>query len=278
MAGNAGRGERGVTGTDGADRFAANTGGYARFRPAYPASLLDRLRDVVLAVSGAAALPVADIGSGTGIFTRQLADVLPGIAVICVEPSGPMREEALRAGRSRPGIRYVDGTAERLPFADASLRAVTAATAAHWFDLPVFLGEAARVLAPSGVLAIAEYVRDVERSPAAAALEAFLARHGGPKAYVRPDYSTVLAAAPGFADAGSFGEDVTVDLAAEEFVGLALSSSHARAVEERLGQDETRRRLAALAESLRENGGTIPYRYRFRICAARRSDRDLSAG
>lgn len=140
------------------DWFAANAGGYARFRPTYPAAL----RDIVLAVPGAAALLVADVGSGTGIFMRQLADVTPGIPVLGVEPLQPMREEALRADHGHPGIRHVDGTAERLPFADVGLRAVTAATAAHWFDLPAFLAEVRRALAPSGVLAIADYLRDVD--------------------------------------------------------------------------------------------------------------------
>ena len=92
----------------------------------------------------AAARPVADIGSGTGIFTRQLAGILPpAVEIIGVEPSRPMRDQALR---SSPGdrIRYIDGAAEKLPFAGGTIGAVTAATAAHWFDFPAFLSEAKR--------------------------------------------------------------------------------------------------------------------------------------
>mgnify|MGYP001333922305 CR=1 FL=1 len=258
--------------TGGTDRFATNTDGYARFRPSYPSSILHALRDLIASVACPPDAPVVDVGSGTGIFTRQLAAVLPvRTAVIGVEPSAAMRAQALKEAGVHPGIRYVEGTAEALPLPDGAARAVTAATAAHWFDLPAFFAEAARALAPSGVLAIAEYIRDVDNSPAAEALEAFLAAHGGPKAYVRPDYPAALAATEGFSDVRSFGEDVTFRLSAEAFVGLGLSSSHARAVEARLGKDETRRRLTDLAATVQGNDGTIPYSYKFRLYSARRT-------
>ncbi len=263
-----------MSGSGRPDRFAVNTDGYARFRPGYPASLLARLREAILAMPDAAALPVADIGSGTGIFTRQLAGILPpAVEIVGVEPSRPMRDEALRT-LSGDRIRYIDGAAEKLPFADGTIGAVTAATAAHWFDFPAFLGEAKRVLATGGVLAIADYIRDVERSPAAAALETFLGSHGGEKAYVRPDYAAELADAPGLSNVSIFGENVVLDLTPEDFIGLGLSSSHARAVEARLGRKGTRRRLAELAASLKTSRGAVPYGYQFRMFIARKIDPD----
>ncbi|MGV6874040.1 hypothetical protein ACUSIJ_15310 [Pseudochelatococcus sp. B33] len=52
------------------------------------------------------------------------------IVITGVEPSADMRAQALRDG-TLPFLSFVDDTAERLPCADHSARAVTAATAAH---------------------------------------------------------------------------------------------------------------------------------------------------
>ena len=47
--------------------------------------------------------------------------------------------------------------AETLPVPSSSADLVTVSTAAHWFDLPRFLREVDRVLAPGGVLAMYGY-------------------------------------------------------------------------------------------------------------------------
>ncbi|MCX8996980.1 class I SAM-dependent methyltransferase [Rhizobiaceae bacterium BDR2-2] len=250
-------------------RFDANAGGYARFRPDYPPSILDPLSRAIAAVPGAITLPVIDVGSGTGIFTRQLAASLPeSVPVVGVEPSAAMRSEAGSAPDTDARISYVDGVAEKLPAGDASVRAVVAATAAHWFDRPAFYREAHRVLVPSGVLAIVEYVRDVANSPAAAAIEAFLRHHGGPKAYVRPDYPDELRNLAGFSGSRAVYKDVVLPLTMDGFTGLALSSSHARPVVETLGQAATEAALRDLAAPLMGQDGTIPYGYRFQLFLA----------
>uniref|UniRef100_A0A8C7L0N1 Zgc:162396 n=1 Tax=Oncorhynchus kisutch TaxID=8019 RepID=A0A8C7L0N1_ONCKI len=51
-------------------------------------------------------------------------------------------------------ITYRKGTAEELPFPDASGDLLTAASAAHWFDQQRFLLEAGRVLKPCGCMAL----------------------------------------------------------------------------------------------------------------------------
>lgn len=49
------------------------------------------------------------------------------------------------------------GPAEELPFPDGSVDLLTAASAAHWFDIERFLKEAARVLKPHGCIALLGY-------------------------------------------------------------------------------------------------------------------------
>lgn len=253
------------------ERFQGVAGRYARFRPRYPASLLHALRDAIGGEASASSGIVVDVGCGTGIFTRQLASVLPReLQLVGVEPASEMRAQAQDGSQGIPNLRFVEGTAERLPFDGETARAVVAATAAHWFDRPLFYIEARRLLVHGGVLSIVQYLRDVEGSPAAAALTAFMARHGGPKAYVRPDYPAELSATPGFGAVTSFSEPGTLRLTAEEFVGLALSSSHARAVVEALGEQETEAALHRLAGELAAADGTIPYGYIFQSFTVRR--------
>jgi len=86
-------------------RFSDRASYYAKFRPTYPEELLAYLR-------GFFPLPavVADIGSGTGILTRQLLD--HGYIVYAVEPNEPMRAEAERALKTYSGFHSVIGRAE----------------------------------------------------------------------------------------------------------------------------------------------------------------------
>lgn len=242
---------------------------YARFRPVYPPSLLRRMQ-VLLAQAKFASPLWIDVGCGTGIFTRQVADMLPvGFRLIGLEPSADMRGKAQRA-TPEAAVEYRDGTAEALPVQDGTVSVVSAATAAHWFDRPRFYTEAARVLSSGGLLLIVQYVRDLETSPIAAALEAYLRETGGPKAYDRPDYAVELAEAPGFEPADAWSSVETLPLSQNAFIGLALSSSHAAASVERKGLEEVRRDLGRIAEANSAPDGTVLFGYRFDLVAARK--------
>ena len=92
---------------------------------------------------------MVDVGSGTGIFTRQLRALLPAVTpIVGIEPAPDMRLTAEAMSSGIHGISYVDGLAQRLPIPSGQARAVVAATAAHWFDRPLFYEEARRVLPP----------------------------------------------------------------------------------------------------------------------------------
>jgi len=253
------------------DRFQGSADRYAASRPGYPERLLKALSEAILQEPPQAGGVVADVGSGTGIFTRQLRAMLPAATpVVGIEPASDMRLKAAAMSALTHGIAYTDGLAQQLPLAAGSARAVVAATAAHWFDRPTFYAEAHRVLMPSGILAIAEYVRDDAGSPAAAAVVDFLARHGGPRAYVRPNYPAELEHAAGFANFRHLTVPVTLQLTAEAFTGLALSSSHARAAIEALGEATAVTMLKQMVAPCVSGDGRIPYGYIFHLLTVRR--------
>jgi ubiquinone/menaquinone biosynthesis C-methylase UbiE len=248
------------------ERFQGHADRYATFRPEYPEALVKTLSQAIVAEPPPSGGMVLDIGSGTGIFTRQLRALLPpDTPIIGIEPASDMRRKAEDMSAHAAGITYLDGLAQQLPFEAANARAVVAATAAHWFERPPFYHEAHRILLPSGILAIIEYVRDDQGSPAAAAVVDFLAQHGGPRAYVRPDYAAELQQAVGFRDFRHVIERVTLQLPPGPFIGLALSSSHARAAIHSLGEREAGKMLLQRVEPLVSSDGCIPYGYIFNL-------------
>jgi ubiquinone/menaquinone biosynthesis C-methylase UbiE len=114
---------------------------YDATRPTYPP-------EAARWMLGEAPLRVADIGAGTGIFSRVLADL--GHEVVAVESDDEMRS---KLAETSPGITVLAGSAEQIPLPDASLDAVTAAQAFHWFDREAAAEEIARVLRPGGLVA-----------------------------------------------------------------------------------------------------------------------------
>ena len=119
---------------------------YERVRPSYPLRSLGVLAD---ALDLGAGKSVADLGAGTGKFTRLLA--LTGARVIAVEPVAAMRE---RLAEVLPQITVTAGLAEATGLPECSVDAVVVAQAWHWFDAPAALAEAGRVLRPGGALAL----------------------------------------------------------------------------------------------------------------------------
>ncbi len=90
-----------------------------------------------------------DVGGGTG----RAARAVPGVDWTVVDASADMLAQA--AERDIPGIR---GDAIRLPVADGSVDAVTIVDALHHIGRPrEAIAEAARVLAPGGVLVIRDF-------------------------------------------------------------------------------------------------------------------------
>lgn len=122
--------------------FGASATAYAEHRPDYAQAA------VRWALEPAPGMRVLDLGAGTGKLTATL--LAAGADVFAVEPDAAMLAE-LRRGM--PQVRAELGCAEAIPLPDASVDAVVAGNAMHWFDMDVAGPEIARVLAPGGILA-----------------------------------------------------------------------------------------------------------------------------
>jgi SAM-dependent methyltransferase len=125
-----------------ASSFGSQAAAYAKYRPDYPPDLLEWALAPVRSVPG---LRVLDVGAGTGKLTGGLLAL--GVDVVAVEPDPAMLAELT----SRfPDVATLLGTAEDIPLPDASVNAVFAGQALHWFDLDRALPEFRRVLRPGG--------------------------------------------------------------------------------------------------------------------------------
>ena len=106
-------------------------------------------------LAGAVRHPVrrwVDVGSGTGIWTAQLADWF-GCEVVGAEPSVGMRTRAT-ATRQAAGVRYVAARAESLPLAAGSCDAAWLSTVVHHVDLAAAAAAGVRVTAPGAPVCI----------------------------------------------------------------------------------------------------------------------------
>lgn len=118
---------------------------YAKARPKYAPGLFGYLQNTLRIPVGSV---FADVGSGTGIFTRQLLQ--SGYRVFAVEPNGDMRKKAEDALLGEENFRSVNGSAADTHLSQHSVEHVTAAQAFHWFDADAFRQECRRILKPGG--------------------------------------------------------------------------------------------------------------------------------
>ncbi|GAB3978729.1 class I SAM-dependent methyltransferase [Plantactinospora veratri] len=125
-----------------ASSFGAAATAYAEHRPDYARAAIR------WALQSAPGARVLDLGAGTGKLTATLVEL--GADVTAVEPDPAMLTE-LRG--VLPDVPALPGSAEAIPLPDASVDAVLAGNAMHWFDMAVAGPEIARVLAPGGILA-----------------------------------------------------------------------------------------------------------------------------
>ena len=119
---------------------------YARTRPAYPDALFTELASI------APGRRLAwDCATGNGQAALGLAAHFDRVVATDISA------EQIAHAAAHPRVEYIVAGAERSPLAGRSADIITAASAAHWFDLDAFFSEVRRVLRPGGVLAVWTY-------------------------------------------------------------------------------------------------------------------------
>lgn len=136
------------------DHFSSHAAAYAAYRPTYPPALAAWLASLVTEKRIA-----LDVGCGSGQFSALLAEHF--LRVIAQDPS----EQQIASAVPHSNVYYRVATAETSRISTDAVNLLTAAQAAHWFDLPAFFTEARRVMRPDAVIALISYAGMEHNSP-----------------------------------------------------------------------------------------------------------------
>ncbi len=229
-------------------RFSDRAADYVRYRPDYPAAALD-------AMLAGLATPVlaADVGAGTGISARALAE--RGARVLAVEPNAAMRA----AATPHPGVEWRDGTAEATGLPGGAVALVLCAQAFHWFRPRESLAEFARILLPGGRLALMWNNRDRDDPLTRGYVEAIHAVSGEHPAESREFDPAVVGAEGLFTPPRALRFPHAQPLDAAGLLGRATSASYVPRQGPALA--ELQARLAALHAAHADASGLVRMRY-----------------
>lgn len=245
---------------DSTSRFSGRVENYAKFRPGYPDKVLDFLQRECQVTPQSI---IADIGSGTGIFTKILLE--RGCAVYAVEPNESMRREAERQLKLVPGFHSVHGTAEQTTLEDQGVDLVVCAQAFHWFHNAQTKEEFKRILRPQGCVALIWNNRCIDADDFSIAYELLLKQQSG-------DYEQVSHLNLTDADFANFYRDGKYKLVKfpnyqvfgfEQLAGRAFSSSYVPSPDTDAGH-EFSRQLKILFDQY-QTKGTVKFSYETEI-------------
>lgn len=243
--------------TDPTKRFSSRVDNYVKYRPSYPAAVLDLLeRECGLSPDWA----IADIGSGPGNLTRLFLD--NGNKMYGVEPNREMREAGERLLAGYPAFTSVAGAAEATTLTDASVDLVVAGQAFHWFDQGRARQEFARILGPPQWVALVWNERRIDSTPFLVAYEKLLLAYGTDYAQIGRHDAADTPALERFFGPGGYARMTFENRQVFDYEGLRgrlLSSSYAPEAGQP-GHDAMLQELRALFDRYQE-GGTVAVEY-----------------
>ncbi|HWL09747.1 MAG TPA: class I SAM-dependent methyltransferase [Planctomicrobium sp.] len=206
------------------ERFSQRVSDYVRSRPGYPAEVLTITAEELQLPHDCT---VADIGSGTGIFSRLLLEA--GYRVWGVEPNGAMRQAAEEQFRDNPKYVSLPGSSEQTGLPDGSVQLVTAAQAFHWFDLHRTRREFVRILQSPGNVLLVWNDRKRDGSDFLRGYDQFLTTHGIDYVELMQQSEEKVAALTNFFDPGTYRRRTlssSQQFDFTQFVDRVLSSSY----------------------------------------------------
>ena len=240
-------------------RFSDRAADYVRYRPAYPAAAFDA---ILGGLPDPSRLVAADVGAGTGISARLLAD--RGLRVMAIEPNPAMRA----AAEPHPRVSWHDGSAEATGLAAVSVDLVLSAQAFHWFRQREAVREFHRILRPGGRLALMWNNRDGRDPLTRGYIEAIRAVNGEDPIERRKFDPGVIHRDDWFAPATLATFENQQLLTREGLIGRATSASYVPREGRRF--EALSEKLAALFERHRDPAGHVTMKYVTKVYRAKR--------
>ncbi len=241
-------------------RFTSRVTNYVKYRPSYPAVIIDLLVTECGLTSDSI---VADVGSGTGLLAELFLKA--GNRVLGIEPNREMREAGEQLLRGYDRFISIAATAEATMLPDHSVDFIAAGQAFHWFDRERVGVEFARILKPRGWLVLIWNERRIDSTPFLRAYEQLLRTYSTEYAQVdhkQVDLDIIQAAFPtAVFKTRSFNNQQRFDF--EGVKGRLLSSSYAPE-DGHPNHAPMLAELAAIFEAYQQNG-EIVFEYDTRV-------------
>lgn len=131
---------------DNVERFSGRAAAYVKYRERYdPKIVLPVLREWC---GLAPEWLIADVGAGTGMLSDVFLE--NGNRVLAIEPNDEMRAACAQLHSDNAMLQVIDGSAEAMGLPDASVDAIAAGRAFHWFAIEPAMSEFRRVLKQGG--------------------------------------------------------------------------------------------------------------------------------
>jgi ubiquinone/menaquinone biosynthesis C-methylase UbiE len=134
---------------------------YSDYRPGYSQSVLKALTSLLN--KDITKCEFADVGAGTGIWTRMLNSVNPS-SITAVEPNDDMRDTGIRDSKDLK-INWIKGTGEETNLPDNSVDMVSMASSFHWVNFEKGCKEFHRILKDKGRFVALWNPRIIEANP-----------------------------------------------------------------------------------------------------------------
>jgi SAM-dependent methyltransferase len=206
-------------------KFTGRASIYAKYRPTYPDAFIEYLYTKIGFQKSSI---IADVGSGTGIFSKLL--LTKGSFVFGIEPNEDMRKVAVQELVGYKNFASVPQSAESTGLNDRSVDFITVAQAFHWFDRQKFKVECKRILKDNGKVVLVWNSRDMASEFVIACDELnrsycsdYKGFSGGMKSESPEEYCDFFK--DGICDYQVFRNDLVFDL--DGFIGRSLSASYA---------------------------------------------------
>jgi ubiquinone/menaquinone biosynthesis C-methylase UbiE len=190
-----------------------------------------------------------------------------GNSVFAVEPNAAMREmgiQQLQSLQSNDRLVSVAGTAEETTLRSASVDFVTAAQAAHWFNLPRARAEFVRILRPEGWCVLIWNERETTSTPFLRDYEQLLLTYGTDYEEVRHERTTAMIHeffAPALSEERVYSLRQQFDY--EGLAGRLLSSSYAP-LEGHTSYEPMMQELQRIFRAHAKDG-TVEFEYKTRV-------------
>jgi len=130
-------------------RFSDRVDNYVKYRPTYPPEVLQYLKAECKLTDSSV---IADVGAGTGIFTKLLLD--EDYEVFAIEPNKPMLDSAVEQLSVYRNFNFINSGAECTELPNASVDLIVCAQSFHWFSNDNTRVEFSHILKPGGKAAL----------------------------------------------------------------------------------------------------------------------------